>query len=156
MDNRALIIARLVQHVEELHGFLDGLTDEQQRERPAPDKWSLHEIAMHVCEMQEVFIERLARMLVEDRPVITPFEPDKARREGLYFTENLSKRMAEFAVRRETFVALLQSLSDKQWKLEGEHPQMMHYTVEKCMEALMRHEEHHLYQMYNVFFGAKE
>jgi len=156
MDNRVLVVSRLVQHVEELHGFLDGLSDDQLRERPSPNAWSLHELAMHLCEVQDVFIERVARILVEEEPAIAPFEPDQARQDGLYFTENFKKRLAEFEAQRQTFVSLLQSLSDKQWKQEGVHPQMMHYTIEKCTEALMRHEEHHLYQMYNIFFGVKE
>ena len=151
-----LIVNRLVQHVEELHGFTDGLTDAQLKQRPAPEKWSLHELAMHLCETQDVFIERVARILVEDKPAIELYEPDKARQEGLYFTENLKQRISEFEMQRETFVSLLQTLSDKQWKQEGVHPEVNHYTVEKCTEALMRHEEHHLYQMYTVFFGAHE
>lgn len=155
MDNRALLIGRLARHTEELQGFTEGLSDDELRKRPSMNTWSLHELAIHLVEVQDIFIERLTRMLVEDRPVITPFVPDEARKDGLYLLENLQQRMTAFERQRTTLVALLRTLTDDQWKLEGVHPEVRHYTVEKCMEALMRHEEHHFYQMFNMFFGVK-
>jgi uncharacterized damage-inducible protein DinB len=154
MDNRALLIGRLAQHVEELKGFTEGLSDEELRKRPSLNKWSLYELAIHLVEVQDIFIERLTRMLVEEKPEIAPFIPDKAREDGLYLLENLQQRMAVFERQRATLVALLRTLTGEQWKLEGVHPHVRHYTVEKSMEALTRHEEHHFYQMFNIFFGV--
>ena len=156
MEHRHLIITRLAEHVDELRSFTQGLTEQQLKERPAKGTWSLHELALHVVETQDVFIQRLTRLLVEERPKIEPFVPDDARKEGLYLMEPLEGRLATFVDQRATLVKLLQTLSEKQWQLEGEHPEIRHYTVEKCMEGLMRHEEHHLYQMYNVFFRTGE
>ncbi len=153
MNIRRSILDRLIAHPDEIRSLSDGLTEELLKERPAEGKWSLHELALHLCETQDVFVERVARMLTEERPQIVPFEPDEARQNGLYFTENFTKRMKEFTVQRTTLVSLLQTLTDAQWKLEGRHPQMKHYTIEKAMESFMRHEEHHLHQMFNVFFG---
>ena len=120
------------------------------------ERWSLHELVMHLIEMQDVFIQRLTRLLVEEKPKIEPFEPDDARKRGLYLMESLEGRLATFLDQRATLVKLLQTLSEQQWQLEGMHPEIRHYTVEKCMESLMRHEEHHLYQMFNVFFRTEE
>jgi uncharacterized damage-inducible protein DinB len=155
MDNRSLLIGRLAQHIEELKGFTEGLSGEELRKRPSVNKWSLHETAIHLVEVQDVFIERLTRMLVEEKPEIAPFIPDKAREDGLYLLEDLPERMAVFERQRTTLIALLRTLTDVQWRLEGVHPQVRHYTVEKCMEALVRHEEHHFYRMFNVFFGVE-
>src|SRR5437899_2069958 len=95
-------------------------------------------------------------MLIEDKPQIAPYEPDEARQRGFYFIENFSKRLKEFEVQRTTFSSLLKTLTNEQWQLEGIHPEVKHYTIEKSVESLMRHEEHHLYQMYLVFFGIRE
>jgi len=155
IDNRKLIIRRLGEHAEEIESFTNGLTEGQLKERPAPGRWSLHEVAMHVVEVQDIFVERIARILVEDGPEIVPFEPDTARQEGLYLAEDLSRRMKEFYEQRKNLLGLAQTLTDEQWIREGNHPEVKHYTVEKCLEAMMRHEEHHLYQMFNLFFGTK-
>ena len=156
MDNRKLILERLAQHIDEIRGFTSGLSEGQLGERPAPTKWSLKEIAMHLVETQDVFIERVTRILTEGNPPIKPFTPDKARQEGLYLSANFEGRMKDFELQRRNLFVILQNASDAQWKREGVHPEVKHYTLEKCLEAMMRHEEHHLLQMFNVFFGVQE
>ena len=111
---------------------------------------------MHLIETQDIFIERVTRMLTEENPSITPFSPDKARQEGLYLSVNFEGRMKDFEVQRSNLFAIVRDFSDVQWKREGVHPDARHYTIEKCLEAMMRHEEHHLLQMFNVFFGIKD
>ena len=155
MDNRKLILGRLAQHVDEIHGFTKGLPESQLAERPSPTKWSLKEIAMHLIDTQDVFVERVTRILTEENPTIVPFTPDKAQQEGAYLSANLERRMNDFDVQRRNLFTIVRDISDAQWKREGIHPDVKHYTVEKCLEALMRHEEHHLLQMFNVFFGVK-
>lgn len=156
MDNRSLILERLAQHVDEIRGFTAGLAESQLGERPAPAKWSLKEIVMHLAEVQDIFIERVTRILTEENPPINPFVPDKARQEGLYLSANFEGRMKDFEAQRRNLFAIVRDISDVQWKREGDHPDVRHYTLEKCLEAMMRHEENHLLQMFNVFFGIKD
>jgi hypothetical protein len=155
MDLRRLIIGRLASHPGEIQTFTDGLDEDQLRERPLPGKWSIHEITMHLAEVQDIFMERVARMLTDSKPDITPFHPDEARNNGLYLEHNFSRRVKDFAQQRTALVSLLETLRNEQWLLEGRHPEIPLYSVEKCMEGLMRHEESHLYQMYNTFFGIR-
>ena len=150
------MIERLRSHAAEIHSLTDGLTEEQLKQRPSEQRWSLHEIVMHLCEGQDVFIERMARMLTEDKPVLVTFQPDEAKQKGLHLSEDFKKRFKEFEVQRATLASLLQTLTEEQWKLEGAHPEMKRYTIEKAMESLMRHEESHLYQMHNVFCGIQK
>ena len=151
MDDHRMIIERLRTHPGEIHKLTDGLTEAQLKQRPSDVKWSLHELAMHVCEVQDVFIERLATMLTEVNPRLSSYEPDEARQNGLYFADHFGNRLKEFEVQRTTLASLLQTLTKEQWLLEAVHPEFKHYTIHSSMESLMRHEEHHLYQMYNVF-----
>jgi hypothetical protein len=156
LRTKSMVLRRLREHLDELASLTEGLTPELLKERPGDGRWSLHELGMHLAEVQDVFSERVARMLVEERPEVVPFVPDAARREGSYLTRNFAEGMRRFRSQRETLLALLASLTDRQWDLEGDHPEIRHYTVERCMESLMRHEEHHLYTMFNVFFGIRE
>jgi hypothetical protein len=156
MEMRTLVVRRLREHLEELESLTQGLTPELLKERPGEGRWSLHEIVMHIVETQEVFSERIARILVEERPVIALYGPDAARREGAYLARNFSEGMATLRRQRDHLLTLLSSLTGTQWDLEGEHPEIRHYSVERCMESLMRHEEHHLYAMFNIFFGIRE
>jgi len=85
----------------------------------------------------------------------TPYSPDEAKSSGWYLTRNLPEGLKSFRQQRATLLVLLESLTDAQWRLGGKHPEIRNYTVEKCVESLMRHEEHHLYRMFTVFFGAQ-
>jgi uncharacterized damage-inducible protein DinB len=153
MDTHRILLQRLKSHADEIHNLTDGFTDEQRKKRPAKEKWSLHELTMHLCEVQDVFVDRIARMLTEDKPGIVPYKPDEARESGFHLTEDFVKRLKESEGRRTTLVALLDTLTDEQRQLEGQHPEAKRYTIEKAVEALVRHEEHHLYQMFTIASG---
>jgi hypothetical protein len=153
---RAVICSRLRNHLDEIDDFVQGVEAPLLRERPDPARWSIHEHLMHLAETQDVFMERIAHMLTEERPRVEPFVPDEARTRGAYLGRNIEEGLRMLHRQREHLLALLSSLDDAQWKREGQHPEMRHYTVELCAEALMRHEEHHLYAIFELYFGTRE
>lgn len=148
---RGMIIRRLREHLDELESFTDGLTEDQLKERPRPAQRSLYEIALHLGRVQDAYIDRVAVMLMEKNPVLESVSLNGAPIQ----TEdgNPQVKLRSYIEQRKTLVALLGSLDDRQWKMEGKHPHVKNYTIEKCMEELMRHEECHLFEMFNVFFG---
>lgn len=148
---RTLIIRRLREHLDELESFTHGLTEEQLKEHPRPAQRSLYEIALHLGRVQDAYIDRVAVMLMEKNPVLQNVLLDDApiRAED----GNSHVKLRSYIEQRKTLVALLGSLEDRQWKMEGKHPRVKNYTIEKCMEELMRYEECHLFEMFNVFFG---
>ena len=155
MNSPRTIVERLKSHPEEIRSLTDGRTDDQRKQRPAEGKWSLHELTMHLCEVQDVFIGRVARMLTEEKPGISPYKPGEAQEKGSHLTEDFDRRLKEFELQRVTLASLLETLTDEQWQLEGDHPEMKSYTMANAMEGLMRHEEHHLDQMFNIFYGTE-
>jgi len=155
MNLKGLIVRRLNDHLDEMESFVDGLPIEQLAQRPSPEKWSIAENILHIIDAQDVYIEWVARMLVEDKPRLDAyFIEDHTGNQ--YIAADLDRRLREFSEQRKNLIALLGAMTDKQWKHEGVHSDVKHFTIEKCMEGLMRHEESHLYEMFNIFFGVKE
>lgn len=155
-EHRRRIIRRLGEHLEEIGSFVRDVDPALLRRRPDPAKWSIHEQLMHLAEVQDVFTERIAQILMQDAPRIEPFVPDEARTRGSYLGRSLEEGLGALRSQREHLLTLLGTLDDTQWLREGEHPELRHYTVELCAEALMRHEEHHLYAVFIMFFGPGE
>ncbi|MFN0157035.1 MAG: DinB family protein [Bacteroidota bacterium] len=153
--SRQFIISRLWAHVQEVRSYTDGLSPEQLKERPSVDQLSLHEIVMHLVGDQDMYIERVAHMLEEEHAELVPLNGASEVNES-YVALNFNEGIRSYVEQRKTLISLLKTLDDRQWRKEGKHPHAPNYTVEKCMESLMRHEEHHLYEMFNVFFGVKE
>jgi len=153
MDLKTLITSRLNDHLEEVRSFVDGLTEEQLADQPTNGNGSLSDIVFHLAVTQESYLRIVSRILTEDLPQVTPpplYDPTKQEGPGLI------QRLGEFGQRRRDLVSLLNALSDHHWKREGKHPVIFHYTLEKCMEEMMRHEESHLFEMYELFFGTAD
>ncbi|MGA9117145.1 MAG: DinB family protein [Bacteroidota bacterium] len=151
--NRERIIGRLSDHAAELEGLTQGLSPALLRERTVEGRWSLHEYVVRLSILQDFYIERIARILVEKEPSLG--EPPHESGDG-YLVCDFQSHFVSFREQRKTLVTLLRSLEAKQWDREGSHPNLRHYTVELCMESLMRREEEILYQMFMVLFGMKE
>jgi len=142
---------RLREHLDELESFTHGLTEEQLKERPRPSQRSLYEIALHLGRMQDAYIDRVAVMLMEKNPVL---ENVSVNGVPIHAEDGNSRiKLRSYIEQRKTLLALLGSLEDRQWKMEGTHPCVKNYTIEKCMEELMRREECQLFEMFSVFFG---
>ena len=152
MDLKVLIATRLNDHLDELKSFLDGLTPEQLSERPSDILLSLSSLAHHIIDVQEHYIDIVSRILLDDMPACDPSCLDDHETD---LTRHLSGRLKDFEDQRRNLVSLLNALSEDHWKREGTHPDIAHYTLEKCMEELMRHEEFHFFEMYRIFFGVR-
>jgi len=154
MDLKTLIATRLNDHLDELRSFIDGLTPEQLCEHTPESTLSLADIAFHLMEVQEQFIEIVPRILLGERPLFDHSGLERHSPDGVV-VQNLRAYLKDFDDQRRSLVSLLNALSADHWKMEGDHPEIPHYTLEKCMEELMRHEEYHFFQMYRIFFCVR-
>lgn len=59
-----------------LRDAIEGLTEEEFRFKPAPDKWSFHQILIHVTDSEISSTSRLKKVLVEDEPTLISFNQD--------------------------------------------------------------------------------
>ncbi|WP_407669410.1 DinB family protein [Paenibacillus ehimensis] len=59
-----------------LREAVEGLTVEELRFKPGPDKWSIHEILIHLADSELVSTQRLKKVLAEDEPLIMSWEQD--------------------------------------------------------------------------------
>lgn len=153
MDLKRLIATRLNDHLDELGSFVDGLTDQQLQDRGPNGQLSLADITLHLAEVQEGYLAMLSQILLEDLPPLAPVPLDKHCTANAVQSD-LRPRLKEFDNQRRSLVSLLNALADHHWRREGVHPTIPHYSLETCLEEMMRHEESHFYEMYQIFFGA--
>lgn len=73
------IAAILQESPEALVQALDGVSDEVLRRYPTPDEWCMKEIAGHMIDVTELFLERLRLILTAEtpQPLSTPVPPWK-------------------------------------------------------------------------------
>lgn len=116
--------------------------------RAIRDKWSAQENLAHLGRYHEIFLERVNRILSEDKPVFAQYkaeeDPDwKIWRQCPY--RDLIDRMARL---REQVVVKLRSISDQDFQRVGVHPKFGEMELSQWLEFFLMHEEHHLYLIF--------
>jgi hypothetical protein len=137
LGNAPAIIAPLVREVPA----------ENLKRRPRPGKWSAHEHACHLAEVQPLFLARLERMLRETRPRIEAYYPDEAMEEGALLELDLDEALDRFCRDRERLVETLKDLTEDDWLREAVHEEYDHYTVLIMFRHLALHDMLHAYRI---------
>jgi uncharacterized damage-inducible protein DinB len=53
-----------------LRKAIGGLTEEELRFKPAPEKWSIHQILIHIADSELVSTQRIKKVLAEEEPIL--------------------------------------------------------------------------------------
>ena len=121
--------------------------------RPGTGKWSARENLAHLGRYQEVFLDRLRRILREDQPHFTRYRAEDDEQWPLWSSFGipvLQKRVPEL---RAEITAMISTLADTQLARTGRHPALGHMTVVQWLEFFLLHEAHHLY---TILFRLRE
>ncbi len=117
-DSRIEALSAYTDSLEELVAvFTDasGGDGELLDRRPAPDAWSVAEIVHHVADRETALSVDLRRILVEDRPRLTAFDPAAHADATLYAVRPAADALAVVLAIRNLNTRLLASLSPEQW-----------------------------------------
>lgn len=146
------IIERLETSAEDFLTYLEKLPAEELQRVPAPNEWSLHQVAAHVRDVEEqVFLYRLNRMLREDNPVVENFDQDVWTREHYAASEPIKKIAAQIERARGKQAALLRKAKDKDWSRTAQHPTWKTISIEWLMTHAVNHALEHAAQAGSVY-----
>jgi hypothetical protein len=125
--------------VEDLTRYTDG-----------PDGWSALEILCHLRDFDDIFYNRVLRILNEDVPLL-----DAADHEGLvaerdYIHEDPTRAFMQLHEARHRFIHLFESLTPDQWNRMGIHPENGDWSVTDALMQVGHHDVNHLEQMTRV------
>jgi uncharacterized damage-inducible protein DinB len=139
------IASRLIGQLDALAFVLGGAREESLRLRPSPEKWSAHENLAHLARHHEVFLDRLERMLAEDRPALPRYRAEEDAEWPALAERPTSEVRERLTQLRSRLIDTLRGLSDEQLARTGVHPLFGEMTIPMWMEFFLLHEAHHLY-----------
>jgi len=150
--------ARLQRSASQLRGFLDqalhGVEVEAILQTPASGKWSANEHLAHLARYHRVFLERIDRILKENRPVLSRYRAEEDP-EWVHWRRLAYKEVAgELATGREKLIARLKALSDADYERTGVHPKLGEMSLALWLEFFLVHEAHHLYAVLPLVRGV--
>jgi uncharacterized damage-inducible protein DinB len=141
------ILSKLQETPKVLSALLRGVPDEALRRKPAPEKWSIIEIACHLRDVEEFFVERYGKIANHDRPQLRMIIQDELAANLRYNEDDPSLVLKEFQNLRAESVAILGALGYQSWQRVGVHPKRGDVSIAWTAEHQVEHDANHLGQI---------
>ncbi|GMX65462.1 hypothetical protein Elgi_47320 [Paenibacillus elgii] len=135
---------------ELLREAVEGLTEEELRFKPAPDKWSIHEILIHLADSELVSTQRLKKVLAEDEPLIMSWEQDVWVKNLGYEKQDREQHLLLFQMLRAHMQPVLVHLTADQIERVGVYEDGARFTFHQMLEYRVKHVRIHLAQIERV------
>jgi hypothetical protein len=117
-------IERLSANASVFEGLLRGVTDEQARWKPAPEKWSILEVVNHLDdEERDDFRFRLDSVLHHPERLWPPIDPPGWAVARKYNERDLDESLARILGERRKSIEWLKSLREPRFENKYQHPQ---------------------------------
>jgi hypothetical protein len=147
--------AELKKHLEaaekspkQVAAAVSGLPEKVLRYKPAPDKWSIHEILGHLADVEIVYAYRLRQMLADKKPVIAPMDQDEWARNLGHIETPPPELVALYGLNRHANLRLLLRLNPADLEKSAHHPETREdFTIAQLIERMAAHGANHLEQI---------
>lgn len=153
MDHQHLIL-QLERHRAVFQALFHGLTAQEARWKPSPEKWCLLEVLCHLRdEEREDFRARVDHVLStpdEPMPTINPVEWVAARR---YLEQDMDVVLNEFLDERRASVEWLRALKDPRWEQAYQHPKVGPVRAQLLLVNWVAHDLLHIRQINALRYG---
>lgn len=115
---------------------------------PNPEGWSLKDIVAHLHDVESVaFVERIERMLREERPFIRSIDPPARLAAGGYAARGLDELLDDLELQRREHAIWLSGLTADELARTGEHDEVGEIRVADIAHQWAAHDVTHLRQI---------
>lgn len=142
------ITRRFTSNAHAIESLIRSASPEQITWRPAPEKWSILEVAVHLCD-EEVFDFRARVDMTLHRPgeAWPQIDPQGWVTERKYNDQNPAEVLSRFLDERERSIALLAGLKSPDWSLSYDHPEIGKLTAGDLLASWLDHDYLHIRQL---------
>jgi hypothetical protein len=149
-DDIDQLVDRLREYPQHLRDTIAG-RDDAELSRAAPGGgWGPVEIFCHLRDLEELFVERVERLLREDEPYMHAVDETLWPIEREYHAQQPRIALEQFAEQRARFTALLSNLDSAAWYRRGYHAEFGEQNVLWYAEHAAEHDATHLEHLRRV------
>jgi uncharacterized damage-inducible protein DinB len=138
------ILEQLKHNLDALDLF-EGIGVEAYLQRPSREKWSAHENLAHLGRYQEMFSERVEKMLREDSPEFGRYRAEEDQGFLQWVALSTTDVMKELQISRGYLLRKLENLNEDDFARICIHPLYGEMTLTQWLQFFLIHESHHLY-----------
>ena len=139
------VSTRLANQLHALRLILIDASPELLKWRPASGKWSAHENLAHVARYHQIMLDRLTRLLEEDRPSFARYRADDDPEWPAWVSLTTEEVVRRLKALRGDLMARVDGLSERNLGRRAVHPAFGEMTTTAWLEFFLLHEAHHLY-----------
>ncbi len=134
--------------------LVQGASAEQLAKRPAPDKWSVSEVLVHLAEAEVSCFWRYRQMIEHNGSSILPFDQDLWYELGDYRSRDAKESLQLFRLMRDANLRLFDRLTPEQWQRGGVHSERGPMTVADLARQMAGHDVNHVAQVEKALGAA--
>lgn len=144
----ASLLAKTPQLLETLLGDLPG---ELLDWKPKPDRWSISEVLAHLAALEQVYAERVRRIMAEDSPRLAKYDLDGAKARQEYSRGSADENLGHFTRMRRASLALLAGLPPSACGRTAVHSELGTITLAHLLHEWANHDLGHLRQIEELY-----
>jgi hypothetical protein len=142
---RSSAASRLATQLDCLPALLAGAAPGALERRTRSGKWSVHENLAHLARHHAVVLDRVRKVLAEDRPKLPRYAAEEDAEWPAWASRTPDEILERLAALRAELTTLVSGLSDAQLARTGVHPTLGEMALPLWIEFFLLHEAHHLY-----------
>jgi DinB family protein len=137
--------ARLATQLECLPALLEGHPPEALQRRTRSGKWSVHENLAHMARHHAVVLDRVRKILGEDRPTLARYAAEEDAEWPAWVALSTPEVLTRLRALRTELTTLVAGLPEETLARTAIHPSLGEMALTLWIEFFLLHESHHLY-----------
>jgi hypothetical protein len=136
---------------QQLVAALERFPREMWQFRPAPDRWTIHEILVHITDSEANSYIRCRRFLAEPGSTVLGYDEMKWARDLRYHERSPEDALELFKWLRHNSYTLIRDLPDEAWTSTVYHTENGQITLDDWLDTYAWHIPEHIAQMQAVY-----
>ena len=129
---------------------LKGVPAEMLDKSPAPGKWSIRQIAVHLADAETVGVARFRTIAAQPGSVLKAYDQGAWAAKLGYTQQSPEQALELFALLRKTTAAMLRALPESAWKNTGQHEESGEVVLDEFVEHYCDHVDNHSRQIRDI------
>jgi DinB superfamily len=146
-QNREELTSRYREGPAVLADAVSGLSERQLDHKPSDGGFSAREVVHHTADSEMTSAIRLRRLVAEDNPQVTGYDPDVFAARLHYASRPVQPSLDAIRAARESTASILEALSEAEWDRAGTHSEMGAYSIDTWLEIYAAHCHDHADQL---------
>ncbi|MEO8499876.1 MAG: DinB family protein [Vicinamibacteria bacterium] len=130
-----------------LRAAWEGIPEDAEKWRPAPEKWSAHEVVIHCADSETYAATRIRLLIGEKDPLIVGYNQEAWAKTFDYHSQSTDRALRTVDAVRAGTLPLLRSLAEADWAKEGRHTESGPYNAGDWLRSYGAHLTNHAKQI---------